>query len=601
MSAEDAVVVSIQGAAPRHLGVADITDSLRLPPSETVRAIKEHVHAHWIGRPQVEGIRCVAYGRVLADDEKLSEINSVSPQYVALHVVIRPEAWERDVDNILSSAEKPATCDQPAAPSGTASPSAAPAEQAAGASTGHAEAAGPTEDPLLSSGFFRIENPLLAFVEELAPGEIPFLADAVFVTFHAYTTYLDELLGTHPPDAPQLPPLGAFDFSSAQRALGNPELPTRAVRLVEETVMHWPPLEHIPPEKASAYAPHYEQLDVGGLPFLLRTSKRVPSHTASVLERVVRDRLAFLARTLAMLARLQDFHTWSAPATSTPPESPMPEQRAAGGANAAQQPEARELVFGLTASELVTVLMAAANLLLKVGVLIYFLSSGASTPKQIIVLVLGSLFVVYQVYAILREQRRRRQGSGAQQATSRQEAATTTSSRPDVSTMRAPLELPRLPRPPQERNVFTYDFWVQHLALYGLNEEDEEIGLEHVTARSSTLAIDWEARDWSTPEPPREPVRRKPLLIERVLRPLLLMLVTLFPHLEEARSDAIQLRNDAILALARKWEQREQGRPYHAEPPRILQHPYAQRLLAERQRAEQRAAERREEANRLEG
>lgn len=601
MSAEDAVVLSIQGAAPRHLGGADISESLRLPSSETVRAIKEHVHAHWIGRPQVDGIRCVAYGRVLADDEKLGMINATSPDYVALHVVIRPEAWERDVDSMMSSVEKPATSGQPAAPSGGGAPSDAAAAQPTDASTSHAEKRGPAEDPLLSSGLFRIENPLLTFVERLAPGEIPFLADAVFVTFHTYTTYLDELLGAHPADAPQLPPQGALDLSSAQRALADPELTSRAVRLVEETVMQWPPLEHIPPEKAASYAPHYEQLDIDGLPFLLRTSKRIPSHTASVLERAVRGRLTFLARTLAMLARLQDYHTWTTPGSTTPPESPTPE-RAADGANAAQQPEARELVFGLTAGELVTVLMAAANLLLKVGVLIYFLSSGASTPKQIIVLVLGSLFVVYQVYAILREQRRRRtQDRGAPQAAPRPEATAPPSARPDVSAMRAPLEIPRLPRPPQEHNVFAYDFWVQHLALYGLNEEDEDIGLEHVTARSSTLAIDWEARDWSAPEPPRQPARRQPLAIERVLRPLLLMLVTLFPHLEEARSDAIQLRNDAILALARKWEQREQDRPYHAEPPRILQHPYAQRLLAERQRAEQRAAERRVEANRLEG
>lgn len=513
---------------------ADVdTQTVHLPHNSTIRDLKAHIQATWPGKPRTDGIRCISAGRVLDDGAAVDSLGIV-------HIVVRPDAWtaERSSDVPPGEASSSSAAPEQAAPE--------PAEN--GDSTAdQARAAGPQPD-------IAPNNPLLAYVEDLNTTELDLFILALAATYESYVAYARQLGRIFPP-LPIERPQGLTEV------LASSDAASRAIRLVESDVMHWTPLEH---ESAAArrYASNrvaykYTEVTYKGLPYLLREPVADQS-AARALEKVIDARLLFLTRVLYSTIHLRGLHTLRAELQTAPPST---ERRT---------PPRIALQLRDNAGRILPPLLFFA---LYTFVPLAYITWDMPWRMRLSVSVFPVLFFLVQVYFMMR----RVLPQPAAQAPPRPPA-------PQTAGMQAPLELPRLPRLPRHPRNLRPTYWAHRLALYGLEREEAEIGFEHVDSTSDTLAISWTARDWQGEEHEHVPPPAK--FHERVLTMVVVFLISFVPLLEEWRSDAISLRNDAILALSRRWETLQaSSMPHSGTPPRILRHSYSLRLISQHRSA----------------
>lgn len=492
--------------------LSEHSHTMSVPDTATIRTVKERIHDTWDGRPRVDGIRCIAAGRVLSDNEPVTAVTGI------LHIVVRPDALEAPAPTPAPA--QPASTDAPPAPADA--PPARPA-------------------PIVPN------NPLLAYVEGLSQPELDLFIVALAATYEGYAAYARKL-GRRAAPLPIAPAQLASVLASREAA-------AQAVRVIETDVMHWSPLEH---ESAAAQRRvhkacfKYTEVEFGGLPYLLREPAADPAVVAALGD-LVDARLAFLARATVAAQRLYDMHAVEADARAAPPP-PHALQPVIDNAGTIATGLLRPVFYALLIAWAITMHLPWRESLFVYGVLT-------------LAIAVEGYFVVRRAVAQPTRPPARRAPSAAR------------------STMQAPLDIPRLPRLSRRLQQSAPLYWAHTLARYDLERQEAEIGFEHVDSDGQVLAVDWATRDWTAEE---DTVRPRPqALHERALLPLAVLVISLVPRLEEWRTDAIALRDDAIVALARRWEELQaSGIPHNGVPPRILRHPYSLRVIAARRQAE---------------
>ncbi|WFC93620.1 hypothetical protein MBRA1_000241 [Malassezia brasiliensis] len=508
--------------APIHVELREPGDvqarSLTCDETWTIAQVKHALPALW--QPHTldpRGVRCIHRGQVLDDDVRLDTLPRDDAHRLVLHIAIRPGALEH-------AATPPPPADTPAAP------------------------AAPAIDPLLASGYFRTpsSNPLCEFVVRVKPSELIPLAHALAITYTCYARYYDALaLATHSDAraARLVRPVGV-PWAPMEEALGDAALRTAAVTFIEREVMQWTPLHELSVAPAASVDDVRER------------------------QAAIDARLVFLNDALLAIAHLHDMHTWRAQTPSTPP------------AAHAQDPWELVMDIGVAAR---TVL----GLVLRMVVLVSLFALRA--PPYVRWCACVSLAVYAVVHGVMLVHARRRargtppRPAGTSASAPAGERALRDTTAAEVDTGAAILELPHLPSRVPAGPWWAPTRWEQALAYYGLADEEQAMGFVHDATRDAVPRIHWAPHDFGEPETevPHTPPRAPSALYTYVALPVYLFIVTLLPRVQELRADALALRRDAICSLAQKWEQLAQsGRPVRRTKPRILEHPYARRVLA---------------------
>ncbi|KAI3626365.1 hypothetical protein CBS9595_001726 [Malassezia furfur] len=509
--------------APIHVELREPGDaqarSLTCDETSTIAQVKNALPALW--QPHTldpRGVRCIHRGQVLDDDVHLNTLPRDDAHRLVLHIAIRPGALERAAMPPAPAADAP---NPPAAP---------------------------PMDPLLASGYFRTpsSNPLCEFVVRVKPSELMPLAHALAITYTCYACYYDALARTIHSDAraPRLVRPVGVPWAPIEEALGDAALRTAAVTFIEREVMQWTPLREL------SAAPPASADDV------------------RARQAAIEARLGFLNDALLAIAHLHDTHTWRSQAPSVP------------AAAQAQDPWEFAVDVGVAAR---TVL----GLVLRMVVLVsLFVLRAPLYVRWCAGAALAVYAVVHGVMLVHARQRARRtppRPAGTSASAPAGERAAHDTAAADADPDAAVLELPHLPSRAPVGPWWAPTRWEQALAYYGLADEEQAMGFVHDATRDAVPRIHWSRHDFGEPETgaPPAPPRAPSALYTYVALPLYLFLVTLLPRVQELRTDALALRRDAICSLARKWEQLAQsGRPVRRTKPRILEHPYARRVLA---------------------
>ncbi|WFD02856.1 hypothetical protein MOBT1_001543 [Malassezia obtusa] len=408
----------------------------------------------------------------------------------------------------------------------------------------------PRSDPLLASGYFREPgNPLLEFVVRVKPSELESLLHAFVVTFSCYAQYYTRVArAANAPTTtpPRLVPPPGVDLAPAHSALANTALRTAAVSFVETEVLQWTPLRDVRPQDTQ---PSVER-------------------GARALQSVVEARMAFLNDALLAVARLHDMHQWRTQTqrTHAPPAPPN---------------DAAELLGDLGA-----VAHTLLGLLLRAAVVAVLLS--LQSPPRLWWYAGGALALYTAVQAVVLVRERRRERAAAASPTAEPASAPAPEPAADAAAAeRAMLDIPRLPARVSHGPWYSPEHWERTLAYVGLADEERAMGFEHTPSADAVQRIHWTPLDFA--EPAEEAVGAVPatnLVYTYLALPLYLFVATMHPRIQELRSDALALRREAICALAQKWDAlAASGKTVRRAKPRLLEHPYAQRVLrAERER-----------------
>ncbi|WFD45663.1 hypothetical protein GLX27_000285 [Malassezia furfur] len=493
--------------------------SLACSEATTIAQVKHAMPALW--QPHTldpHGVRCIHRGQVLNDDVRLDTLPRDDAHRLVLHVAIRPGALQR-------AAAPPPAADTLAPPTA------------------------PPADPLLASGYFRApsSNPLCEFVVRVKPSELVPLAHAIAITYTCYARYYDALARATHSDAraPRLVrPIG-MPWEPVEEALHDAALRTAAVKFVEREVMQWTPLQEL------SAAPTASVDDV------------------RARQAAIDARLGFLNDALLAIVHLHDTHTWRAQAPGAPP--PVAH---------AHDPWELAVDVGVAAR---TVL----GLVLRMVVLVSLFALRAPHYVRWCAGVALAMYAVVHGVMLVNARRRARltppTPAGTSASAPAAERAVRDAAGADADLGAAVLELPHLPSRAPVGPWWAPTRWEQALAYYGLVDEEQAMGFVHDATHDAVPRIHWARHDFGEPEAEAPPARphAPSALYTYVALPLYLFVVTLLPRVQELRADALALRRDAICSLAHKWEQLAQsGRPVRRAKPRILEHPYARRVLA---------------------
>ena len=529
-----------------------------VPADATVAQLKPLIAAEFRatrcaaeGWPRVGGVRCIANGRVLEDAMALRELASDVPGIV-MHVVIQPDAWvphEHVPESLDTPTQERSDTQRASAENGSSAVEPAPLSTA--------------ERPAAEQN-----NPLLAFVEQLPRSDLPALAHALYVTYEHYANDFARLRERHPDvlaiPVPPMVHVAAFDFAPALAVLRNATQTASTVALVETQVMLWPPMVD-KPLRAREHRAKYTPVTLGGLPYLRRTFEADTDDDARARGAALCERLAFLNDAMVSLERLDA-------ASHTPTPSAPPAH--------------------VTLEDLASMLRMLLGLSLHLALAFFLFLSGAPLRYQVFMGGTAILYAAYQAFHHVQRRIRERQPPAPEPpvpTTRTTASANATDPSSPSSTGSTQLELPRLPHRRPTAAAFHVDYWMQRVALWGLESEEAAMGFEHVPP-TEPLRITWEPYDWAHVSPPLAPPPSTPAAAAAVTtaavgRAWFFALATFIPRIEEIRYDAIALRRDAILTLARKCEQLKATGAQLRAPPPMLTHPYAVHLLGESERA----------------
>ncbi|WFD29292.1 hypothetical protein MSPP1_000299 [Malassezia sp. CBS 17886] len=528
---------------------APTEDTFSAGASWTIADVKRRLTVAWPGHPAPAAMRCISGGRVVEDAIELAAL--VQGDEVLLHVVVRPDAWDdMTVDSVQDTHGGAGAGDTRTSVPSPAGP--------------HS----PRDDPLVASGYFRLAHgapppaapkprmpappaatasptyppahALLLAVQERPADELFPIAQSLYITIQCYATYCARNLHCAQP-GPLLVPLG--DWGEADAALREPRLRAAAVDWVESELLRWTPLVH-ESRKAQQRAAHAE------------------------LAQVVEARLVYLQRALLAVVRLHDIHR----VQETTARSAPTDRRA---------PDAFAALHAMSRDDWIWAAWTLATMAFRVAFFLFMFGAGVPPHIWYALACLSAVYVAAQGYRrIALRAQERQQHAGADAAERPRAPESAPASEPVPAGERAVLALPRLPARVPAGSPLLVEYWVKRIAWLELADEEAHIGFAHVPL--DAMRIHWVDCDWTRPEalPPRPPALSAP--IQRLIAlPLFLFLATLVPQLEESRSDAIALRNEAIRALAGKWQQLQERVPdVPLATPRILQHPYARALLA---------------------
>ncbi|KAL4400008.1 hypothetical protein ACI68E_002921 [Malassezia pachydermatis] len=514
--------------------------------AEAVRNTRDAEH----GWPRPEGIRCIWRGTMVADDTVLHALRADEP--VVMHIVVAPDMWEAYED--------------PVPPPLTHSPEAAPPPAPS------AEAREPEPEPKAGSADeAETDEAWRTYFEMLAPEHVEATAHALYITSRCYHMYYEKLAetcqGTMPPMPLLLVPPG-IDFAPAQALWADASICRDTVEMVERQIMQWKPMKELSAEaqQASAASPvawTYEPVEVDGLPYLLRTPSDMSTNAGLTLTMHLVERTTTLMEALMLLAQAHDHYTWSL-AMPRPSSSPPRWGR----------------------EDWLSLVYMYFHLLWRIGIALLLFWPHHSRMQQGLVIAATVAYLVFRGYRHMQERGRPPSTTTTSTTPAEAMASTTTANEATSSSSSAwTLELPRLPYRTPAQGHWHVESWMQRIAWLGLEEEERAMGFGH-TAPQTPPRIVWETCAWPhTHAIEPRPVWHRQAVMRWVLWPVLLCLMSVIPHIEELRSDALSMRREAITALAKKWERLREA--YEAAerpvppPPALLQHPVSRMILAQ--------------------
>lgn len=375
-----------------------------------------------------------------------------------------------------------------------------------------------------------------------------------------------------------------------------------AVTAVETTLLQWGSVQEEMKQsqlekEANAYT--YKQIEVDGLPYLMRTQHDARLQCLEILRRridLLADMIACVNRLIqcqALLGRgeIGAGASLAAAARLTPPLA----------ANVAAPPQRdaalsrfRRRLNVLSREDTINLVLSTLFLALKMLLLVYVITRGASDTKRMLITAAAGAYVTYDTYQRFVRQARLRMRVVAREAGRNQPAG---QRRPDLAqgrsrdatgalgglqTITVPADAPApatprsIPTPVAPLRVRTaspllVEYWVERLAYYGLAKEDREMGFRVLLSGGRILP--------PLLEEGRRPQRYSGAWLQRcvhdrILLPLFLFVVTLVPEIEQRRRRAIDKRDALIQTYARKVEaletrlQREQeGGSHQANEP----------------------------------
>lgn len=376
-----------------------------------------------------------------------------------------------------------------------------------------------------------------------------------------------------------------------------------AVKLVETEALQWSSLEEeiAKVSQADKTGMTYKTVTLQGLPYLLQVKRDSRSGPLQILL----GRIKRLQDVIHRIDKLISYQTLFEQASNTSAlQADMRSRQsallaAAAAANGAivpptGAPDARprrymlEIEFNL--NHFLTVAVPSFLLSLKVTFLVYIFTRDASTFKTCMVAGIGAAYVMFSAWKTIQRQTNERRGAERPQAQAQRRSGTTTP-QPEVASEQNSLESlrPRAPVRQRATSPFTLDYWIDSLAYIGLASEEREFQWHPMMEQRGDQQqnLYWKA------------------VKNYLLLPLLLMVVTLVPEIEQKRRRAIDERENLIRSTAKKVEDRKARLSEKKEDreekqdelsssslsssivvdeeiPSFLQHSYCQRVIHQR-------------------
>lgn len=408
------------------------------------------------------------------------------------------------------------------------------------------EPASPPEPPTQDNS---AASPLVT-LQSLPQVEYAPMLSALYMTLSSYHAYYEELCESLARPSVLARPMPMHD---AER-IDDPSVRAAAIHMVETHIMHWTSLR-TESEKACTEEPRYEHVTLHHLPFLLRTtSTTAPTHLMPLLE----------TRIVTLLMLYAQFHAHCTERR----DAPSVERRS----------------WTMTRDDWVALVGFLLRLIGRTILFVLF-----CLPTYVIMhpwRVLAAALVFHVAGAVWFVHRRQPRAPAP--------ASTDVPSPPvppaasiQHSSTELTLEIPRLPHRVPTVPPTKWEYWVQRMAWFGLEEEEVAMGFEHVPP-TEPRRITWEVCAWPAQQRPIQPRQPTSAVVQYVIKPLFIFFMTLEPEMDKLRSDAILMRQDAICALARRWKELQEQHKDEAalkdNIPLILQHPYARRVLLDEER-----------------
>lgn len=396
----------------------------------------------------------------------------------------------------------------------------------------------------------------LVTLQSLPRVECAPMLSALYMTLSSYYAYYEELCESFARPCVLARPVPMHDVERVD----DPSVRAAAIDMVEMHIMHWTSLR-TESEKACTEEPRYEHVTLHNLPFLLRTTAPTAlTHLMPLLE----------SRIVTLLMLYAQFHAHCT------------ERRDA--------PSAERRSWTMSRHDWLALVGFLLRLVWRTALFVIF-----CLPTYVVDhpwRVLAAVLVFHVAGALWFVHRRQPQAPPP--------ASTNVAPPPVVpvpaaqhSSTELTLEIPRLPHRVPTVPPTTRDYWMQRIAWFGLEEEEVAMGFEHVPP-TEPQRITWEACAWPPQQRPIQHRQPTSAVVQYVIKPLFLFMMTLEPEMDKLRSDAILMRRDAICALARRWkelqEQHKDEAALKENIPTILQHPYARRVLLEEERRSTRMA-----------
>lgn len=392
----------------------------------------------------------------------------------------------------------------------------------------------------------------------------------------------------------------------------SPDEVLAAVLMVEAEGLEWRPIEEeLAQSKLSELGVTYRTVSLRGLPYLLQLKQDPRSGPLGVLL----GRIKRLQDVIHRMDKLISYQNLFEQATNTSAlqasmrRSQAAVLAAAAAANGAAAPGNGRTGTGgnhrvrvvVNMTEFFNIAVPAFFLSLKMTLLVYVFTRGASTLKTCLIAGAGVLFVLLEAWKTAQRHNEVRQRVAVREAERQRGprppsgAATPPAGVQETETENDSLESlrPHAPIRRRTQTALSIDYWIELFAYVGLDDDEREFG--------------WRPHSAQRPVPPTNALVRA--VWERVLLPALLLLATLVPEIEQKRRRAVDQRDDLIRTTAKVVEERkargaEKARtsddngegPSSVAPasstadeevPSYLQHPYCQRIIHQRRTGRQ--------------
>jgi hypothetical protein len=376
---------------------------------------------------------------------------------------------------------------------------------------------------------------------------------------------------------------------------------TGTIQDVENDILAWPSVESEVLERESKLPYKYEQVHFDGLPYLLRIERNDQEERLRVLLkrmeklRDIMHQMEKLINYQSLLDRARDSPVYVDHSATRDANRQHPVNRTP---LSAVQIAAQRLSL-LQSGDIANIMMNSTFLTVKMAIMVYVFTRGASSLKTGMIAGLAFLYVTFETYKMtqrrLHMRMRAMQQAMGVQAGPQNEARAVPMTRQSSRTQNEVQEngndeivAPQSPVQYRVASPILLEYWIERIALWNLAQEDEQLGFQPAVGRTR------QARRRRRGAQADQSVLIRALR-DYVMLPLLLFIVTLVPAIEQKRRRAIDLRDDLIRSTARKHEEQQErlrrvneadkqsiGQPAPPEVPPFLQSAYAQDILRRR-------------------